>query len=316
MARYAIRRLLLLFPVLFIVSLIVFFSIRLVPGDTAMALVADVNLVDQRSLEVLRDELGLDEPAVKQYGLWLGRALKGDLGTAFHGRQPVISNIARAAPVTLELGLMALIISLLVAIPIGVFSAIRADTWTDYGGRLFAVFGIAVPDFILGVCMVILPAIWFNWTPAVVYIEFLDDPIGNFKQFILPALAIGFRLTSVLARMTRSSMLEVLRQDYIRTAWSKGLGERTVVLRHALKNAMVAPLTIIGTQMVFLLGGAVVVENIFGLPGMGRSILQSVDRRDYPQLMGSTLVLGSAVVVINLAVDLAYAWVDPRIRYQ
>ena len=194
-----------------------------------MALVADVNLVDQRSLEVLRDELGLDEPAVKQYGLWLGRALKGDLGTAFHGRQPVISNIARAAPVTLELGLMALIISLLVAIPIGVFSAIRADTWTDYGGRLFAVFGIAVPDFILGVCMVILPAIWFNWTPAVVYIEFLDDPIGNFKQFILPALAIGFRLTSVLARMTRSSMLEVLRQDYIRTAWSKGLGERAVV---------------------------------------------------------------------------------------
>ena len=316
MTRYVIRRLLLLIPVLFGVTLIVFFSIRLVPGDAAMSLVENANQTsDRQVIDKLRKDLGLDRPAMVQYGSWVGHALRGDLGTAFFGGGSVVSNIGRSAPITLELTLFSMVIGIAVAIPLGIITAVRADTWADYLGRFFAVSGLAVPDFIFGMLMIVLPAMWFHWIPPIIYIPFIEDPLGNLKQFILPAGAVGFRLTSTLARMTRSSMLEVLRQDYIRTAWAKGLKERGVIVRHALKNALIAPITIIGTQMGFLIGGTIVIENIFGLPGMGRLTLLSIERHDYPQLLGNMLVFASAAVLVNLLVDISYGWLDPRIRY-
>ena len=317
MSRYIIRRLLLLPVVLFIVSVLIFFAIRLVPGDAAMAMVEEANITsDQDTIQKLREELGLDRPAIVQYGVWLGKALRGDLGNAFFPQgTSVAANIGRSFPVTLELGLFALVVGILVALPLGTLSAIRADTVVDYGGRLIAVVGLSVPDFIFGMIMIVLPAIWFNWLPPLVYVPFIDDPLSNLKQFVLPAAALGFRLTSTLTRMTRSAMLEVLRQDYIRTAWSKGLRERVVIVRHALKNAMIAPITIIGTQVAFLIGGTIVSELIFNLPGVGRLTLVAIERRDYPQLMGNVMMLASGIVIINIIVDLSYGWLDPRIRY-
>ncbi len=317
MGRYIIRRLLLLPVVLFMVSVIIFFAIRLVPGDAAMAMVEEANITsDQDTIQKLREELGLDRPAIVQYGVWLGKALRGDLGNAFFPQgTSVAANIGRSFPVTLELGLFALVVGVLVALPLGTLSAIRADTVVDYGGRLIAVVGLSVPDFIFGMILIVLPAIWFNWLPPLVYVPFIVDPLTNLKQFVLPSAALGFRLTSTLTRMTRSAMLEVLRQDYIRTAWSKGLRERVVISRHALKNAMIAPITIIGTQVAFLIGGTIVSELIFNLPGVGRLTLVAIERRDYPQLMGNVMMLAGGIVIINIIVDLSYGWLDPRIRY-
>lgn len=316
MGRYILRRLLMLPVVILGVSLIVFFMIRLVPGDAAIALIEEANITtDQQVIEKVREELGLDRPVWEQYGSWLWNALQGDLGNAFFGGQSVWSNIGRSFPITLELSAMAIVIGIIIAIPLGTLAAIRADTWVDYGARIIAVGGISVPDFIFGMCLLVLPAIWFQWLPPIVYIPFVDDPFGNLKQFALPAAAIGIRLTSTLSRMTRSSMLEVLRQDYIRTAWAKGLRERVVIARHALKNALIAPITIIGTQVAFLIGGTIVSELIFNLPGMGRSTLVSIETRDFMQLMGNLLVLSVGIVIVNIIVDLSYGLIDPRIRY-
>jgi peptide/nickel transport system permease protein len=316
MGRYIARRLLMLPVVLLGVSLIVFFMVRLVPGDAAIAMIEEANIgSDQQVIEKIREELGLDKPVLEQYGDWLWNALQLDLGNAFFGGQSVWSNIGRSFPITLELALMSLIIGIVIAIPLGTLAAIKADTWVDYIARFITVMGISVPDFIFGMALLVLPAIWFGWLPTIVYIPFVDDPLGNIKQFALPALAIGTRLTSTLSRMTRSSMLEVLRQDYIRTAWAKGLRQRVVIFRHALKNAMIAPITIIGTQVAFLIGGTIVSELIFNLPGIGRSTLVSIETRDFKQLMGNTLVLATGIVLVNILVDLSYGWIDPRIRY-
>jgi len=316
MGRYIARRLLMLPVVLLGVSLIVFFMVRLVPGDAAIAMIEEANIgSDQQVIEKIREELGLDKPVLEQYGDWLWNALQLDLGNAFFGGQSVWSNIGRSFPITLELALMSLIIGIVIAIPLGTLAAIKADTWVDYIARFITVMGISVPDFIFGMALLVLPAIWFGWLPTIVYIPFVDDPLGNIKQFALPALAIGTRLTSTLSRMTRSSMLEVLRQDYIRTAWAKGLRQRVVIFRHALKNAMIAPITIIGTQVAFLIGGTIVSELISNLPGIGRSTLVSIETRDFKQLMGNTLVLATGIVLVNILVDLSYGWIDPRIRY-
>ncbi len=315
MSLYILRRALLLFPVMFGVSLLVFFSIRLVPGDITDALSQSSESFTPQQAQVYRHQLGLDRPAVTQYGVWVSKLVRGDLGKSFYDKQPVSRGIISAIPVSLELAIMAVVIGTALAIPLGVISALRQDKWEDYIGRLFSIFGMSVPDFVLGTLFIVLPSIWFHWVPPITYAPFFDDPATNLKQFFLPALVLGLRSSASIMRITRSSMLEVLRSDYVRTAWAKGLPQRMVIVRHALKNAMVAPITVIGTQIGFLMGGTVIVEQIFSLPGLGKLTLDSILVRDYAQLQGNVIFLATIFVVVNLLVDLSYAWFDPRIRY-
>ncbi len=315
MRRYVIRRLLLLFPVLLGVAAVIFFSIRLVPGDAVSAQLQGALNPSKEEIARMRADLGLDKPAGQQFFVWLGRVVKGDLGDSFYTRKPVVNEIKNAIPVTVELAVMAMVIGIVIAIPLGVLSAVRQDSWVDYVSRLFSVGGLSVPDFVLGTIILIMPAVWFGYLPPLSYIPFMDDPLRNLQQFILPSAALGLRLSATTMRMTRSSMLEVLRQDYIRTAWAKGLKGRVVIMRHALKNAMIAPITIIGAQFGFLLGGTVVIEQVFGLPGLGRLTLNAIFFRDYPQIQANVLLLATAFVIVNLLVDLSYGWFDPRIRY-
>jgi len=228
----------------------------------------------------------------------------------------VRNQLFKRIPVSAELAALAIVLALVIAIPVGVISAIRQDTFLDYIGRLVAISGLSLPDFWLGTVMLMMLSLWFRWLPPIGYVPFFTNPLANLQQFVFPALILGFRLSATSMRMTRSTMLEVLRQDYIRTAWSKGLRERVVIYRHALKNAMIPVITIIGTQFSVLLGGTVIMETIFVLPGVGRLTLDSIFNRDYTQLQGNVLFLAMVMVTANLVVDLSYAWFDPRIRYQ
>jgi peptide/nickel transport system permease protein len=223
--------------------------------------------------------------------------------------------LSKKWPITVELGILALIVSQLIALPIGVYSALRQDKWPDYVGRSFAILCISVPSFWLGTMAIVLPAIWWGYMPPIMVIEFLEDPMGNLQMFIVPAILLGLSLSGLTTRMTRTMMLEVLRQDYIRTAWAKGLREGFVVMRHALKNALIPVITIVGIQLPIIIGGSVIIEQIFALPGMGRLIIDAATRRDYPLMSGVMFVFGVALVFIVLIVDLAYAFLDPRIKY-
>ena len=319
MTQYIARRILLLIPTMFLVSLVVFFSVRLLPGDVvdvqaSQAAVAGGGTTEQER-ERIREELGLNEPAVKQYFVWIGNVLRGDLGDSLFFKNSVWSELGRAIPVSLELAVIAVVISILIAIPMGSLAAIYQDSPIDYGTRFISVLGLSVPDFVVGTVFIVLVAIWFNWSPPFGYSAFLDDPRRNLVQFLVPGAILGLRSTSTTLRMVRSSMLEVLRSDYIRTAHAKGLSDRMVIVRHALKNSMIAPMTLIGTQIGFLIGGTFVIEQIFTLPGVGLLTLDSVNNRDYTQLQGSVLFLSTVFVMINLLIDLSYAWLDPRIRY-
>ncbi|MBA7703346.1 Dipeptide transport system permease protein DppB [subsurface metagenome] len=229
---------------------------------------------------------------------------------------PVTEEIATRWPVTLELGFLALIIAQLIALPIGIFSALRQDTWGDYIGRSFAIFCIAIPGFWLATMIIVFPSIWWGYSPPIIPISFTEDPIGNLKMFIIPAIVLGMVMSGGTMRMTRTMMLEVLRQDYIRTAWAKGLRERVVVIRHALKNALIPVVTIIGVQVPVLIGGTVIIEEIFCLSGMGRLFINAITGRDYTMLSGVMLLFGVGIVFINLMVDLTYGFLDPRIRYR
>jgi len=329
MRAYIIRRLLLMIPTLFIASLIIFFMIRLIPGDIIDVMVAELEMeegggiVDRAALE---RELGLDVPILTQYGRWIGVVpgadgsfsgiFQGDLGKSLWRGTPVVEEIALRWPVTLELGLMAIIVAQLIALPIGIFSALRQDTWGDYIARSFAIFCIAVPGFWLATMVIVFPSIWWGYSPPFMLIPFTEDPIGNLKMFIVPAIVLGMVTSGATMRMTRTMMLEVLRQDYIRTAWAKGLRERVVILRHALKNALIPVVTIIGPQLALMIGGTVIIERIFSLPGLGRLALDATLDRDYPIVIAVMLILGVVIVVINLMVDLTYSYLDPRVRYR
>ena len=318
MRNYIIRRLLLAIPVLFLVSLIIFFIMRLVPGDIIDIMVERSQTpgfaVDRATLE---KALGLDVPALTQYGRWIGNIiLHGDLGISVWTRTPLIDEIAVRWPVTFEFGLMGLIIGQLIALPIGILSALRQDTWSDYLARSFAILCIAVPGFWVATMIIVFPSIWWGYMPPIVYTPFTEDPIGNLQMFIIPAVVLGMALSGGTMRMTRTMMLEVLRQDYIRTAWAKGLRERTVVVRHALKNALIPIVTIMGGQVPILIGGTVVLEQIFCLPGMGRLMIDATLSRDYLMVSAIMLILGCGILLINLGVDLTYAFLDPRIRYK
>jgi len=318
MQAYIVRRVLALIPTLFFASVIVFSTVRLIPGDIIDMMIAQNDIAaDKTSREQLEQALGLDQPMYIQYFRWMGGILlRGDFGSSLWQEQSVIGEIMERLPTTFQLGTMALLVALVVAIPVGVWSAIRQDTWGDYLGRSFSILMLAVPSFWLGTIVMVFPAIWWGISPEVKFVPFWQDPVGNMLQLSLPALILGTSLSAISMRMTRTMMLEVLRQDYVRTAWAKGMGERTVVVRHALRNALIPVVTLIGLQAPILIGGTVIMEQIFVIPGMGLMLLEAVSRRDYPIITGVFLIVGVAVVLINLLVDLSYGLLDPKVRYR
>jgi len=325
MRAYIIRRLLILIPTLILVSLLIFFLINLIPGDIIDAMQAETPDValDRAGLE---RKLGLDKPLIVQYGRWVGIApqadgslsglLQGDFGISWWRKTPVLKLVALSWPVTLQLGLMGLIISQLIAFPVGIYSALRQDKWGDYISRSFAISCISIPGFWLGTIVIVFPSIWWGYMPPIMLIRITEDPIGNLKMFIIPAIIVGMAMAGMLMRLTRTMMLEVLRQDYIRTAWAKGLSERVVTLRHALKNALIPVITIIGLQAPILMGGTVIIEQIFSLPGMGRLILSATLHRDETLIGGLMFIFAAVLVLINLVVDLTYAYLDPRVHFK
>jgi peptide/nickel transport system permease protein len=318
MQAYIIRRLLALIPTLFFASLIVFSVVRMIPGDVIDLMLSQNDIsADKKSREQLEEALGLDRPLIVQYFRWIGAILlQGDFGRSLWQNTPVGEQLAQRLPVTFELGLFALVIALCIAIPVGVYSAIRQDTTGDYITRSISLLMLAVPSFWLGTMVMVFPSIWWGWSPQVKFVPFRQDPLSSIAQMAVPAVILGFALSAVTMRMTRTMMLEVLRQDYIRTAWAKGLDERLVVFRHALKNALIPVVTLVGLQVPILIGGTVIMEQIFVIPGMGLLLLDAVNQRDYPVITGVFMIVGFAIMLINLLVDLSYGLLDPKVRYR
>jgi peptide/nickel transport system permease protein len=320
MLTYISRRLILIIPTLLLVTIIVFLSVRFIPGSVIDMMTAQMQIEEEEfegmtPHEYMTHILGLDDPIYVQYGRWLGGVLTGDLGKSLWTNRDIRDEILHRLPISLELGILALITSMLIAIPIGIYSAIRQDTMGDYIGRSFAIFCISVPSFWLGTMVMVFPAIWWGWSPPMKYIPITENLGQNLLQFIIPAVIMGMVMSGTTMRMSRTMMLEVLRQDYVKTAWAKGLKERSVVLRHAMKNAMIPVVTIIGLQVPVLIGGSVIMERIFNLPGIGRLLVDALGQRDYPVISGVNVVMATAVLVINLVVDVVYAYLDPRISY-
>ena len=316
-----IRRLLLTIPTLFILSILVFLSVRFIPGDIIDVLMEQMmesgGIDPNADREALERKLGLDQPVYVQYGRWLGdMLLRGSLGKSLLHEWEVGERILGRLPVTIELGLLAILIGLVIALPVGIYSAIRQDRLGDYVGRSVAIIGLATPNFWLGIMVMVYPAIWWGWTPPLKMVPFFEDPIANLSGLFIPSLILGTAGAAAVMRMTRTMMLEVLRQDYIRTAWSKGLEEKVIVLRHSIKNALIPVVTLIGLQLPILVGGSVIMENIFNLPGLGRLLLIALSDRDYTVVSGVNLVFGTVVLLNNLFIDLVYAYLDPRIRYR
>jgi len=314
MALYLVRRLLLAIPVLLIVSILIFGAVRVIPGDICR-LVLQSPEVTQDQCNRVEKELGLDKPAPQQYLTWLGGILKGDFGKSNLTKRPVFGEIRHRMNATLELALLASAFALAVAIPMGVYAALKQDKLPDYASRLLTIGWLSMPSFWVGTMLITFPAKWWGYAPPAGYVQLWEDPLKNLEQVYLAAISLGLALSATLARLMRSSMLEVLRQDYIRTARSKGLRERVILTKHALKNAMLPVVTLFGLQLGFLLGGTVVLESIFALPGLGTLLLDSVIRKDFTQLQGLVLFFSVVIIMINIAVDLSYAWFDPRIRY-
>jgi peptide/nickel transport system permease protein len=316
---YIIRRILLLIPILFIVSVIVFLLVRWVPGSAIDVIAATMGQsgITQIDRAAIAHDLGLDVPIHIQYARWIGGIiLRGDFGNSIIQGRPVLGMIFERLPVTLELGLLSLVISTVIGLLIGTISAVRQDSMADYSGRTIAILLMAIPSFWLAILVMIYPSIWWGWAPPLRLIPLKADPLGNLGMFLLPATILGTATAGGLMRMQRTMMLEVMRQDYIRTAWAKGLSERVVIMRHTIKNALIPVITMLGGGVSMLLGGAVIIENIFCLPGMGQLALQALDQRDYPLVSAITLITAVFVMVCNLVVDISYSWLDPRIRYK
>lgn len=311
--RYLAKRVLVALPSLLIASLVVFSLPRLIPGDAVQLMLAETAYA--KDIDELRRKLGLDRPLYVQYVEWAGKALRGDLGESLWTKRPVLDEIGSRLPVTGELALYATMIAVLIALPVGVISAARQDTMQDYVARSAAILGLSVPGFWLATLVIVLPAVWWGWRPLTGFTEFAQDPWGHMSQFFLPSLILGIATAAALMRLTRGMLLEVLRQDYTRTAWAKGLAESRVVMKHALRNAVIPVVTLLGTQLPQIIGGTVIIETIFGLPGMSRFLFDAINQRDYPVIQGVNLVVVSAVILLNLTVDALYAVLDPRIRY-
>ena len=321
MRAYLIRRLLLVIPTLFILTMLVLLSVRFIPGDVIDVIIGRLEMFNAQCVdrEALERMLGLDVPVYVQYGRWIGvlptpdpitkeshfnGLLQGTLGESLFTRDSVEEAILERLPVTIELDVLAIVIGLVIALPVGIYSAIRQDTAADYLGRSAAIIGLATPNFWLGIMVMIFPAIWWGWAPPLELVSFTEDPLGNLAVFLIPSLILGTASAAATMRMTRTMMLEVLRQDYIRTAWSKGLRERVVIIRHSIKNALIPVITLIGLQLPILVGGAVIMENIFNLPGIGRLLVNALRNRDYPMVSGINLFFATGVVLINLLIDL------------
>ena len=326
MRAYIIRRLLILIPTLLVVATIIFFLVRLMPGGIVDAMMSQVGRDVQLDRAAIEHELGLDAPIIIQYGRWMGvvpqmdgsfsGVFQGNLGASWWQKLSVVELVALKWPVTLELGIMGLIIAQLIALPVGIYSALRQDKWGDYIGRSLAILCISVPGFWIGTLIIVFPSIWWGYMPPIMLIPFTENPLGNLRMFIVPAIILGMAMSGTTMRMTRTMMLEVLRQDYIRTAWAKGLRERVVILRHALKNALIPVVTLIGIGVPVIVGGTVIIEQIFCLPGMGRLLLTATLNRDQALVSGVMLLFAVALVLINLMVDLTYAYLDPRVHYK
>lgn len=321
MGTYIIRRLLLVIPTLLIVTALTTVAIRLIPGDAVDVLVGQMDLSGKENRQELRAQLeaqlGLDAPIPVQYVRWWKDVLlHGDLGDSIFMGVSVKDQIKQRLPVTLEIGVLALIIAMLISFPIAIFSAVRQDTIGDYAFRSLAIIFISLPEFWVGIMVVVFPSIWWGWSPPIINISLWDDPIGNLKMYILPAAILGMGINGVNMRLMRTMMLEVVREDYIRTAYAKGLTERVVILRHAVKNALIPVVTVIGLNVPVVIGGSIIIEQIFGLPGMGRLAVEAAFIRDYPVIIGVTLVYAFVVLLIILITDLSYAFLDPRIRYK
>jgi peptide/nickel transport system permease protein len=300
---------------MFGVSVIVFAVMHLVPGDIVDALLGPDATLDPAARATLRRILGVDTPVYIQYFHWLGGILHGDLGVSLATQDSVVSILLRALPITMELAVFSTLLAIAVALPLGIISAIRPYGWLSAAVRFLGLLGLSIPNFWLATILILATSVYFGWSPALIYIPFFSDPLGNLRQMLLPILSLSVTLIAVVMRMTRSSMLEVLGQDYMRTARAKGLWEMTIIMRHGLKNALIPVITVIGIQFGYLLGGTVVIEQIFGLPGLGWILLGAISQRDYPVIQGGVLVITMAFILVNLLVDLLYARLDPRIKY-
>ncbi len=332
MRAYAIRRFLLIIPTLFLVTVILFLFFRLIPGDVVEMMVMErvweegETAVEELNVEAIRHSLGLDVPFYIQYVRWLGivpkpdvgfdGVLQGNFGKSLWSNLTLIEMLRLKLPVTIELSILSMVLGTLFSVPIGIYAAVRQDTLLDYLGRSWSIMALAIPSFWVATLIMIYPSIWWNWSPPVQYIPLVDDPLANLGQFLIPALVMGMFTSGGTMRVTRTLMLEVLRQDYIRTAWSKGLGERQIIIRHAVRNTLIPVITIFGGLIPSLFGGSVIMEQIFALPGMGRYFLQAAVGRDYLIVSGIVLIFSSLVMVTIVVTDLAYAYVDPRIRYK
>jgi len=316
MRTYVVRRALNGLLVLWLVSIVIFSLVRILPGDAVIMQLDQAAAPTPEILSRARQELGLERPFLAQYRTWITGAVHGDLGRSLITRRPVMNELLKRINLTSHLAVMSIVVAMLIALPIGVLSAVKQDTASDYIARFFAVLGLSLPDFWLATVVITFLAIWVQWIPPIGFAPLWEDPARCLGQLLIPALIIGARLAAVSMRMTRSSLLEVLRQDYIRTARAKGTREQAVIVRHALKNAFIPVVTVIGQQFSVLLGGTVIVEFIFLQPGVGSLMLDAVLLRDYTLIQGAVLFFATVIVVTNLFVDLSYAWLDPRIRYR
>ena len=320
MRAYLLRRVALIIPTLILLTMIVFLSVRFIPGDVIDMIIAEINtegaMSYEEAREMIREELGLDTPIHEQYWNWVTGVVRGDLGTSMRSGRPVTEEFLSKVPISIELGILSMIIGLVIAVPLGIFSAIRQDSMADYAGRTMAILMLSIPGFWLMTMVIVFPAVWWNWIPPMEYVPFTEDPANNLIQFGIPAVLMGAAFSGTMMRFVRTMMLEVLRQDYIRTAWSKGLSERTVIYRHALRNTLIPMVTIVGMGLPGIIGGSVITEQIFNLPGVGRWLFDAVNQRDYPIISGMNLMSATLVLFCNLAVDITYAWLDPRVKYR
>ncbi len=316
MRRYIAHRVLLMIPVLILVTLITFAVLRVAPGDAVNLLFEDSNST-QQEIDEFREQLGLDRPIAVQYGMWLWDLVRLDMGKSFWTDESVVSMAMERLPVTLELALLGLVLQLMIALPVGIYSATHQDKLGDQLARFIVILGVAAPNFWIATLVIVFLAAWLNWLPPLGYIpSFWSDPWLNLQVFFLPSIVLGFSGSASLARYTRNTLLEVVRQDYIRTAFAKGMSSRRVWNIHALRNAMIPVVTIMGAHMASLMGGTVIIENIFALPGLGQLTLQAILNRDLPVLQFNVFFLATIFVVINLLVDISYSIIDPRIKYK
>jgi peptide/nickel transport system permease protein len=314
MAAYVLRRILLAIPTILLVVFMSFMLLRMVPGDLVSIMLAERPYHTEADKAKLEKELGLDEPIPMQFTKYMFHVVQGDLGESPWTATPVTNELGRRLPITLEFGLLAILCGLFISLPIGVLAAVRQDSIPDYIGRSFAILALSVPSFFTAILLVVFGP-KMGWTPPLIYKGWTDGPMAHVYYLLVPAMLLGMTLAGSVMRMTRTMMLEVLRQDYVRTAWAKGLRERSVILRHAIKNAFIPVITIIGLQVGVAISGTIIIETIFNMPGVGRFFVGAILARDYPSVQGVVLVLAIVVVFVNLLIDLAYGWLDPRIRF-